>query len=95
MLSSGAKPHPVGQGEKTWIYAKPRLEHSRPRFILPTKSIMWLGLAVAQYSILCMARMSGTYLAFCSLPFIALPVGVVEVREPRLVVEERWKPVFI
>ena len=56
---------------------------------------MWLGLAVAQYSILCMARMSGTYFAPCSLPFIALPAGVVEVREPRLVVDERWKPVFM
>ena len=56
---------------------------------------MLLGLAVAQYSMLCIAMMSGTYLAFCSLPFMAAPVGVVLVREPRLVVLERWKPVFM
>ena len=50
---------------------------------------MFDGLAVAQYSILCIAMMSGTYFCCCSLPLMAAPAGVVEVLEPRDVVLER------
>ena len=47
------------------------------------------GLAVAQYSMLCIAMISGRYFCCCSFPFMASPAGVVDVLEPSDVVELR------
>lgn len=54
-----------------------------------TRSAMLDGLAVAQYSMLCIAMISGRYFCCCSFPFMASPAGVVDVLEPSDVVELR------
>lgn len=45
--------------------------------------------SVAQYSMLCIAMISGRYFCCCSFPFMASPAGVVDVLEPSDVVELR------